>query len=98
MQPHAVPRGRFDLRLVAAQVRPKRFHRAQLFRDAHLAQWQCGFHDNLVKPLSRQMQARVRHGNSLTSNREDTKTQLTLQIFRRTLRSMLTLNPTVTNK
>jgi hypothetical protein len=43
---------------------------------------------------------RVRHGDSLTSEREDTKTQLTLPIFRRTLRAMLTLtfNPTSTNK
>ena len=52
-----MPRRRFDLRLVPAQIGPKRFHRAKFFRDGHLIQWQGGFHDDLIKPLLRQMQA-----------------------------------------
>ena len=50
-----VPGGRFDRARICRQALPKRFHRLQLFFDAHFVQWENrnahGAHYNLVQAI-----------------------------------------------
>jgi hypothetical protein len=46
-----MPPGRLKLGLISAQVGPKRFHRPQLIRARHTADWHCDCHGpNMEEP------------------------------------------------